>query len=205
MGKETSKAYPRRLRDGYFHTVLAGQGIDIGCGDDPVTADCRRWDRAHGDAAELPGVPAESFDWVYSSHCLEDQPNPWRALHRWWEVLKPGGRLLLVVPDEDLYEQGRWPSAFNGDHRWSFTIHKSRSWCEASINLTELLATLPGHEVRWIKRCDGGYDYGGGVWDRTHGPAEAAIEACVAKVRRSEITWYRYDDPSGGKQAADSR
>src|SRR5262245_28715209 len=128
MGNETTKARARRRREGYFEWVFLGDGIDIGCGDDPVTADCLRWDREQGDAQDLPGIAAASFDWVYSNHCLEDLPNPWRAIHRWWEVLRPGGRLLLVVPDEDLYEQGIWPSRFNGEHRWSFTLHKWRSW-----------------------------------------------------------------------------
>ncbi len=102
MGRETSKAFARRLREGYFERVFAGAGIDIGCGDDPVTPDCLHWDREQGDAQDLPGLDAATFDWVYSSHCLEDLPNPWRALHRWWEALRPGGRLLVVVPDEDL-------------------------------------------------------------------------------------------------------
>jgi SAM-dependent methyltransferase len=184
MGSETSKAYQRRLRDGYFERIFVGQGIDIGCGDDPVTPDCLHWDRAQGDAQELPGILVGQFDWVYSSHCLEDLPDPWRALARWWQVLRPGGRLLLVVPDEDLYEQGIWPSRFNGGHRWTFTIHKSWSWSPVSINLTELVGMLPDHRVRWMKTCDDGYDYTGGVWDRTHGPAEAALEACVRKEGR---------------------
>ena len=50
MGRETSKAQARRQAEGYFETVFIGQGIDIGCGDDPVTPDCLHWD--------LPGVPA---------------------------------------------------------------------------------------------------------------------------------------------------
>lgn len=182
MGRETSKAYPRRLREGYFQTVLDGRGIDVGCGDDPVTPDCVQWDLPQGDAQELPGLPGAAFDWVYSSHCLEDLSDPRRALARWWEVLRSGGHLLVVVPDEDLYEQGSWPSRFNAGHRWTFTVLKSRSWSPVSLNLAELLAELPGGQVRWLKLCDAGYDYGGGVWDRTHGPAEAAIEGCVRKV-----------------------
>lgn len=181
MGSETSKARERRLRDGLFERHLTGRGIDIGCGDDPITADCVRWDREQGDAQELPGLAAGCFDWVYSSHCLEDLPDPRRALRRWWEVLRPGGSLCVVVPDEDLYEQGHWPSRFNGDHRWTFTIHKTRSWSSVSLNLAELLAELPEHEIVRLMRCDAGYRYGGGVWDRTHGDAEAAIEALVRK------------------------
>ena len=135
MARETSKAYGRRLREGYFERLLVGDGIDIGSGDDPVTKHCTRWDKEQGDAQTLPGLEASQFDWVYSSHCLEDLPNPGMALQRWWEVLKPDGTMLIVVPDEDLYEQGQWPSRFNVDHRWTFTIHKVRSWSPVSICL----------------------------------------------------------------------
>lgn len=182
MGKETSKAKERRTGEGYFERYLVGAGIDIGCGDDPVTPDCVRWDIGEGDAQELPGLAAESFDWVYSSHCLEHLPNPAAALLRWWEVLKPGGHMLVVVPDEDLYEQGCWPSRYNGSHTHTFTAHKSRSWSPVSLNLADLAAALPGHRVLWIRTLDCGYDYAGGIWDRTAGPAEAHIELLAQKV-----------------------
>jgi len=181
VGKETAKAYERRLREGYFEHVFVGSGIDIGCGDDPVTPDCLHWDKAQGDAQTLPGLEPETFDWVYSSHCLEDLSDLEAALLRWWEVLKPGGKLLVVVPDEDLYEQGQWPSRYNGDHRWTFTVQKDQSWSPVSRNLSDLVRILPGHSTLWLRRIDAGYDYSGGVWDRTGGPGEAHIEALVQK------------------------
>ena len=110
MSKESTKARMRRMREGYFSKFLVGHGIDIGCGDDPVTPECMRWDKDQGDAHDLAGLMDAQFDWVYSSHCLEHLSHPHRALRRWWEVLRPGGYLLVVVPDEDLYEQGVWPS-----------------------------------------------------------------------------------------------
>jgi SAM-dependent methyltransferase len=119
---------------------------------------------------------------VYSSHCLEHLADPWRAVRRWWEVLRPGGHLLLVVPDEDLYEQGCWPSRFNTGHRWTFTIDKSRSWSPVSINLAQLVAQLPARHVIWLRTCDDGYEYAPGCWDRTQGPAEAHIECLVRKL-----------------------
>jgi len=182
MGRESRKAYPRRLAEGYFHKFFVGEGIDIGCGEDPVPPTCVAWDLEQGDAQQLPGLPVHAFDWVYSSHCLEDLANPWQAVQRWWEVLRPGGHLLVVVPDEDLYQQGCWPSRYNRGHQWTFTIHKTRSWSPVSINLTELAATLPQHQVLRLRTCDQGYDYSGGVWDRTGGAAEAHIELAVRKL-----------------------
>ena len=182
MGKESRKAYERRVREGYFDKVFVGNGIDIGCGDDPVTPDCRHWDLGDGDAQELPGVAPEAFGWIYSSHCLEHMVDARRALVRWWEVLKPGGKLLVVVPDEDLYEQGCWPSRYNGDHKWTFTVSKSESWSPKSLNCAELVTLLPNRKVHWIRTCDYGYDYSGGVWDRTATLAEAHIEMLVEKL-----------------------
>ncbi len=137
---------------------------------------------AQGDGQELVGVEAYAFDWVYSSHCLEHLASPTRALSRWWEVLKPGGYLMVVVPDEDLYEQGCWPSRFNSGHRWTFSVSKESSWSPASLNVTELVAALPNRRVLWIRTIDDGYDYSGGIWDRTAGSAEANIEVLVQKL-----------------------
>jgi len=181
MGNESSKARNRRTAEGYFDRIFVGAGIDIGCGPDPVTPDCVRWDIQQGDAQYLQGVADAAFDWVYSSHCLEHLVEPYEAVRRWWEVLKPGGKLLIVVPDEDLYEQGHWPSRFNGDHKWTFTIDKDSSWSPRSINLVNLIATLPNRKCFWIRTLDSGYDYSGGVWDRTLGPAEAQIEVLLEK------------------------
>jgi hypothetical protein len=32
------------------------------------------------------------------------------AISQWWSLVKVCGYLILVVPDEDLYKQGVWPS-----------------------------------------------------------------------------------------------
>lgn len=178
---ESSKAHSRRLREGYFDSVFVGVGIDIGCGTDPVTPECERWDLEQGDAEVLAGIAAATYDWVYSSHCLEHILNPGLALSRWWEVLKPGGKMLIVVPDEDLYEQGCWPSRFNGSHRWTFTIFKASSWSPVSISLEHLVQILPDHQVLSLRVIDDGYDHSGGIWDRTLGEAEANIELLVKK------------------------
>ena len=48
------------------------------------------------------------FDFVFSSHCLEHMQDPVKcpSLRDWWQLVRPGGVLIVIVPDEDLYEQG---------------------------------------------------------------------------------------------------
>jgi SAM-dependent methyltransferase len=44
-------------------------------------------------------TPDGSFDFVLSSHMLEHSANPIRVLLEWRRLLKPGGHLLLVLPE----------------------------------------------------------------------------------------------------------
>jgi SAM-dependent methyltransferase len=136
-----------------------GSGIDIGCGDDPVTTDCRQWDLKDGDAQVMAGVEDATFDWVYSSHCLEHMVDPRVALANWWRILKPGGHLIVMVPDEDIYEQGHWPPIFNPDHKSTWTIRKLQSWSSVSRNLLDELEALAGSQVMSVKLHTTGYDY----------------------------------------------
>lgn len=138
--------------------LLAGKGIDIGCGPDPVRPDARRFDLRDGDANAIAAHVHETFDYVWSSHCLEHMRDVPGALAGWWSLVRPGGALFLVVPDEDLYEQGVWPSRFNGDHKATFTIAKARSWSPVSYNLLDLARTLPGADLQALRLMDQGYD-----------------------------------------------
>src|SRR5262245_29112787 len=127
--KECGKSVQRWLHDSRFvRSYFAGGGIDIGAGNDPLAsyrelfpriASLRSWDVGDGDAELMQGVADESCDFVHSSHCLEHMRNPERALGNWFRLLKPGGHMVVVVPDEDLYEQGVFPSTFNRDHKWT--------------------------------------------------------------------------------------
>src|SRR6185312_3014562 len=55
-------------------------------------------------------------------------------------AIKRGGHLVISVPDEDLYEQGVWPSTFNTDHKITFTLSKKTSWSPVSVNVFSLLS-----------------------------------------------------------------
>lgn len=52
------------------------------------------------EATDLQGIEAEKYDFVLSCHNLEHVANPIKALYEWKRVLKPGGMLVLVLPDK---------------------------------------------------------------------------------------------------------
>ncbi len=153
---ETSKS--RAVWGAVERAALQGRGIDIGCGPDPVTPDVRRFDVADGDANEITRFVHEQFDFVYSSHCLEHMRDPRAALREWWQLVRPGGHLFVIVPDEDLYEQGVFPSRFNADHKATFTIAKARSWSPVSYNVLDLARELPAGDIVSLVLQDHGYD-----------------------------------------------
>jgi SAM-dependent methyltransferase len=154
--REASKS--RRIWGELERSILVGSGIDIGCGPDPVTPDVRRFDIEDGDANVITKFVREQFDFVYSSHCLEHMHDPEKALLEWWKLVKVGGCLFFIVPDEDLYEQGIFPSRGNPDHKATFTIAKAQSWSPRSYNVLDLARMLPGGELVDIRLHDHNYN-----------------------------------------------
>jgi SAM-dependent methyltransferase len=200
MPFETSKAMMRRLFDRRFATTyFVGDGIDVGCGPDPLMSyaemlplmkSCRPWDQKDGDGALLESVKDESFDFLHSSHCLEHLDNPVIAMENWIRVVKKGGHLVILLPDEDLFEQGVWPSRYSGpDHKTSWTIYKNGSWCPHSINLTSfLLEFTHAVTIHKIELLDSTYFYNIQATDQTRSPiGECAIEVILRKKTDKEI------------------
>lgn len=138
-------------------SLLQGRGIDIGCGVDPILEGVDRFDKEQGDANEISRFVSKRYDFVFSSHTLEHMHDPKHALREWYELVKPGGHLIVIVPDEDLYEQGCFPSRFNADHKFTFTLSKVRSWSPKSINVIELVNSLGG-ELKGVELQDHGFD-----------------------------------------------
>lgn len=207
MPDECSKAIPRRLRDPNFAAhYFVGHGLDVGGGSDglgtqgqhwPKMLSCRTWDLPDGDAQFLESIPANAYDFVASSHCLEHMVDPVEALAHWVRVCKPGGYITVLIPDEDMYEQGVFPSTFNGDHKWTFTMHKVGSWSKRSINVFALLTRLgPVIEVVKVEALHGSYNWAADTrHDQTGGDAECAIEFVIRKRTAQEIN-------DGGRFAA---
>jgi SAM-dependent methyltransferase len=197
--RETSKTIVRRSLDQRFATkYLVGDGIDIGAGPDsigqyaalfPLMRAVRAWEVPDGDAMLMASVPDESLDFVHSSHCLEHLTDPYVALSNWIRICRPGGYVVVVIPDEDLYEQGVFPSTFSPGHQWTFTISKRQSWSPKSVNLLDLL----GHfndvaDVVRIELLDHAYLYGHDRFDQSHLPVtETAIEFILRKRTPEDV------------------
>jgi SAM-dependent methyltransferase len=140
--------------------ILHGNVIDIGGGTDPVVANAEVFDLEHGDAQNiLKYKEKESYDCVYSSHCLEHMKDVPSALSEWWSLVKPGGYLVTVVPHEDLYEQKIWPSIFNNDHKATFRLKSEKTWSPCSYDIYSLNVNLPNAKYISAEIQDSNYDY----------------------------------------------
>ena len=197
--KECSKSIQRRLTDSNFlRCYFVGNGLDIGGKPDPLVlykdlfpliTEVRTWDWEDGDAQFLAGVSESSYDFIHSSHCLEHLVDPRQGLLHWLRVIREGGHLVITIPDEDMYEQGIFPSTFNRDHKWTFTIYKSKSWSSSSINIFDLLKDLgPQAEVIKIEQINSTYRFNLPRYDQTLSPiAESSIEMIIRKRPQHEI------------------
>jgi SAM-dependent methyltransferase len=118
---ETSKAFERRKREGFFTKYIQNLVIDIGCGSSgSVSDECEKWDIELGnsDATFMDGVADNSFNTVYASHILEHLIDPVTAIRNWYRIAKPNGWVIIIVPHRDLYERKRClPSLWNRDHK----------------------------------------------------------------------------------------
>jgi SAM-dependent methyltransferase len=197
--KECSKSIQRRLTDSNFlRSYFVGEGIDIGGKPDPLllyqkffplVKSIKTWDWEDGDAQFLSSVEDNSLDFVHSSHCLEHLVDPREGICNWLRVVREGGYMVITVPDEDLYEQGVFPSVFNRDHKWTFTIFKHSSWNPRSINFLDLVRELgPAAEVIKIEQLSATYRFDFPRFDQTLTPiAECGIELIIRKRTCEEL------------------
>ncbi len=177
---ETSKAFTRRTREGFFVKYCNGFGLDVGYGGDKVVSNCDGWDRAEGDgdAQTLGLIPDGYYDFVYSSHLLEHLEDPLRALRSWARVLRSGGFLILSVPERDRYERRtRLPSRWNSDHKRFFLIDRDDP--PDTVGLLPLLRAVPEVALLVARICEEGWTVPG---PNKHSQGEYSIEVIARKV-----------------------
>jgi SAM-dependent methyltransferase len=192
----------------YTETVFRGTALDIGAAGDPLARYRTELPNLTGitalDYEQAPpglndvewiiggaGQPPEGrqFDLVYSSHCLEHLPQSVLAdtARRWWAAVKPGGHLLIIVPDMEMYERGHWPSKYNGDHKTTWVVSRADDPDgvfgldpEYVCGLRDFVADLDGAEILRCQRLTDGYRPEAG--DQTgNGECESGIEIVVRR------------------------
>jgi predicted SAM-dependent methyltransferase len=183
---EASKALRRRgdLNKKYF----VGGGIDIGAGPDCISKSgflAYNWDMKDGDAQYLASVKDNTYGFVHSSHCLEHMVDPKIALKNWIRVCKPGGYIVVTIPEEELYEHNMWPSRFNSDHKWSFRIYRGNATLPKSLNVFDMLKLVwKDTEIISVQRVEDNYNFSRPSHIDQTGPVdgpECAIEFVLRK------------------------
>ena len=117
------KTYPQYLREGNacrFVTPIAlqfcqGKGLDVGAGKWPLPGAQPVELKDGGDAMDLPDG---SFDFVFSSHCLEHLVNPVAAIEHWKSRIRLDGVLFLYLPHPDM-EYWRPQNCRKHLHAWA--------------------------------------------------------------------------------------
>jgi SAM-dependent methyltransferase len=175
---ETAKARGRRMRESFFEKYCVGRGLDIGYGGDLLDDNCVEWDLEHGDAQLLNGIQEETLDFVYSSHILEHVNDAGEALRNWYRVVRPGGYLILFVPDRDLYEKKlQLPSQWNPDHRRFFLLDRDDP--PDTFGLLPMIDRVIGNiQIVSARQCSEGHTIGD---PNLHSDGEYSLEVIVRK------------------------
>lgn len=174
----------------FWEKIFKGKGIDIGAGDDLIKIDgVIGFDVEDGDANKLHEYfPAESFDYIHASQCLEHMHDPVAALNSWMRVLKVGGFAVITIPSWELYEGMVWPSRYNPDHKSTFSMWQIGSPAPNHVKFPEWLEENFGeHKTEICRLVDTNYNYKLGTSvDQTYervNAVEAFIEFVVKKLK----------------------
>ena len=108
---------------GKIAKYLAGEVVDIGCGDDLVCPhaggiDGRSFPHVQKQTSSLYDLDTQfpemlgKFDCCFSSHVLEHLPDHFRAILEWSKLLKSGGYFILYLPDGNYYNTMKTGSIF---------------------------------------------------------------------------------------------
>ncbi len=160
-GSETAKVRSMVL------PFCKGFGCDVGFGGDKIKKeDCLGIDYAtpyaHAgkdkvDVAvdlhkELIPLPDNHFDYLYTSHLIEDFKDTGRLLMEFTRLIKPGGKLILVFPDQKIFEE---VCRLTGQSLNEFHVHAEMGFEYMKREMQKLPATT---ELIFSSNCEIDYN-----------------------------------------------
>lgn len=118
----------------YIVKYCKGEGLDIGCGTEKVVLDAIGIDFSYQyDLPDHPKTaadynkgwdeffiehPDKKYDYIFSSHLLEDYEDPFIIIDKWMCHLKKDGYMIMVLPIEELYQKMGTNCNQRHKHNW---------------------------------------------------------------------------------------
>jgi SAM-dependent methyltransferase len=144
-------------------------------GDEAIVEVGPRWpDENHADA---------NCATVLAAHILQDVDDYRNALQSWFNAVRPGGHLVVVVPHAFLYErQTALPSRWRPEQRRLYTPKKLLEEVEEAL--------VPNsYRLDWLADDDDGYDY-----DVSFDVEPAQGGNILLAIRKIELPTWRLDE-----------
>jgi len=119
------KIYPEYIKNGnacsyiiqFARQFCIGNGLDIGGTDKWSFPSARTINISKNDGFDATNLPADTYDFIFSSHTLEHTENYIDALLCWQSHIRSGGTLFLYLPHPDMEY---WLPQNNRKHRHIF-------------------------------------------------------------------------------------
>jgi len=99
---------------------------------------------------DLPMINDNSVDVVLASHILEHMFDTYKTLKEWHRILKPGGRIIFILPDDERIDTLN-PMLSGGCHLRTFTQKK----------LASIIEIFDGLEIEELTTVMEGWSFGG--------------------------------------------
>lgn len=151
-----------------------GKGIDVGCGSNKTHPDAIGVDIVPGwspgaigsekgrvscadvctSGDHLEMFADGSLDYIIARHNIEHYVDVVHTLREWWRVLRPGGTLALVIPDDEEVDTIK----LDPSHKHAFAQESFVSLVQAigGFEIRETGVCLPGWSFKCVLTKDGG-------------------------------------------------
>jgi ADP-heptose:LPS heptosyltransferase len=189
-------------------SYLKGRGLDLGCGNEKIAQFAIGVDAKQTPVSNLImdlsandplGIFSDNhFDYIFSSHLIEDFLATEAVLTSWWSKIKPGGYLILYSPDPDFYPRVGTPGA-NTQHRRDLYWQDVWKILKGFGNAKKISASRhnDSNEYSWLLVVQKRYaflkkpmDMIKGLWSETNGEGKIAFPR--QKVTNKECLVMRY-------------